>query len=54
MNPALIQIRLYEAPNKSSAIEFLKTKTVSQNSYFIVVETPEGRVVKDIQGIFDN
>ena len=45
---------VYEAPNKSVAIEFLKDKIVAENSYFIVVETPEGKVVKDIQGVFDN
>lgn len=45
---------IYEASSKSDAIEFLKGKTVSQKSYFIVVDTPQGKVVKDIQGIFDN
>jgi hypothetical protein len=44
---------IYEASSRSDAIEFLKDKIVTQNSYFIIVNTPEGRVAKDIQGIFD-
>lgn len=45
---------IYQTSSKAAAIEFLKGKTVTQNSYFIIVETPEGKVAKDIQGIFDN
>jgi hypothetical protein len=44
----------YRAPDKATAIEFLKKKTVQEKSYFIVVETQEGLIVKDIQGVFDN
>jgi hypothetical protein len=46
--------RRYTAPDKKTAIEFLEKQNVSAPSYFVVVETPEGTVAKDISGIFGN
>ena len=44
--------RRYSAPNKKAAIEFLEKQEVKSNLTFIVVETPEGTVAKDVYGIF--
>jgi len=44
--------RRFSAPNKKAAIEFLEKQEVKSNLTFIVVETPEGTVAKDVYGIF--
>jgi len=44
---------IYEAPDKKSAIEFLKTKTILKQYYFIEIETPDGWVGKDIDGVYE-
>lgn len=43
---------VYEAPKPEDAMMFLGSKTVTQNSYFIVVETPKGSFARDIIGIY--
>ena len=45
--------RHHTGPSKSSAIDWLKTQSVTRPSYFLVVETPEGTFARDIQGIFE-
>jgi hypothetical protein len=44
---------IYEAPNKSMALEYLKSKNVNKQYYYIEIETPEGWVGKDIDGIYE-
>jgi hypothetical protein len=44
---------IYEAPNKSVAIEFLKSKQVSKQYYYIEIETPDGLFGKDIDGGYE-
>jgi hypothetical protein len=44
---------IYEAPDKSVAIEFLKSKQVSKQYYYIEIETPDGLVGKDIDGVYE-
>lgn len=51
--PIEFVIEEYKAPNKSIAMEFLKTKTVTRPYHMITVETPEVKVVKDKDGIFE-
>lgn len=47
-------IRLfYKAPSKAAAIKWLQQNPVDKQSYFLVVETPDGTIVRDIQGIFE-
>lgn len=43
---------VYKAPSKASALEFLKTKTVTRGLYYVVIETPEGNWGKDKDGIY--
>ena len=44
---------VYRAPSKSIALEFLKSKPVSRQFYYIIVETPDvGNWGRDINGIF--
>ncbi|MCE5187851.1 MAG: hypothetical protein LLF75_01500 [Eubacteriales bacterium] len=43
---------IYTAPNKLSAIAFLRGKQVSQRQYYICVDTPEGSFGRDIGGIY--
>ena len=45
---------IYEAPNKSVALEFLKSKKISKQYYYIEIETPDGWVGKDIDGIYES
>jgi hypothetical protein len=44
---------IYEAPNKSVAIEFLKSKNISKQFYYIEIQTPDGWVGKDIMGVYE-
>lgn len=43
---------VYTAPDKGSAILFLKGKQVTQGQYYICVDTPEGSFGRDINGIY--
>jgi hypothetical protein len=43
---------IYKAPSKSVALEFLKTKSVTKQLYYVIVETPEGNWGKDKDGIY--
>lgn len=43
---------IFSGPNAETAKEFLKTKTVTESLYYIVVETPEGNYGKDKGGIY--
>ena len=40
----------YEADSVADALAFLETRTVSENYYYIEVQTPNGLVGKDIKG----
>ena len=42
----------YKAPSKADAMAFLSEQRITQRSYYVVVETPEGNYGKDIQGIY--
>ena len=37
---------------RDGAMAYLKTRTVSQRLYYIVVETPEGNFGRDINGFY--
>ncbi len=43
---------LYRAKDAASAKEFLESKTVEENKYYIEVETPEGHWGTDIYGLY--
>lgn len=44
---------VYEADSKVDALAFLETKRVTQEFYYIVVETPEGSFGRDVNGIYE-
>lgn len=44
---------IYKAPDKIIALEFLKSKTINKQYYFIEIETPDGWVGKDIDGVYE-
>lgn len=47
--------RIYSAVTKQAAIDFLKTQYVSEQFYYIEIDTPSGRFGIDIAGkIYDN
>jgi hypothetical protein len=43
---------VYRAKNREQALAFLKGKTVTKDCYYIEVETPEGNVGRDVNGIY--
>ncbi len=45
--------KIYKAPDKESALEFLKTQDTSRPFYYVEVETPSGWVGKDKDGIYE-
>ena len=44
--------RIHKGPDATSATAILEDNPVSQQFYYIVVETPEGNHCRDIQGIY--
>lgn len=44
---------VHSGSTKQEAVEFLEQQVVSEPSFYIVVETPEGNWGKDIAGIYD-
>jgi len=44
--------RHYTAPNKKAATSFLEKQNITAQSYYVVVETPEGTFSKDRMGTF--
>ena len=51
-NDGISTYEVYTAPDKASAMAYLRTRTVSQRLYYIVVETPEGNFGRDINGFY--
>lgn len=51
-NDGVSVYEVYKAPDKACAIAYLKTRTVSQKLYYIVVDTPEGSFGRDINGFY--
>ena len=45
--------RHYSAPDKEAAKKFLDKQDITAQSFFVVVETPEGVISKDRMGIFE-
>ena len=45
--------KIYEAPNKTVALDFLKSKNISESFYYIEIETPDGWVGKDKDGVYE-
>src|ERR1035438_2043047 len=45
--------RYYKAPSKKAAQDFLSKQKISENLFFVAVESPDGRWVKDNTGIYD-
>jgi hypothetical protein len=45
--------RIHSAPSRADAIEFLRNTPVTKSFLYIMVDTPEGRVGKDIDIIYD-
>ncbi len=43
---------VYTAPNSATAQAFLEEQKVTENFYYIVVETPEGNYGRDLEGIY--
>lgn len=44
---------VYKADSKTAALSFLEQKKVSQEYYYLIVETPEGNWGKDRMGMFE-
>lgn len=44
--------RIHRGPDAASARAFLEKNPVTQQLYYIIVETPEGNYCRDIQGIY--
>lgn len=42
----------YKAKSEEAALAFLNSKSVTQNLYYIVVDTPQGAYGKDINGVY--
>lgn len=53
MGPGQYTYEVYEAPDKKTALAFLKSKEVSQPLYYLLVDTPQGSFGKDNGGIYD-
>jgi len=49
----LATYRYYKAVSTEAALEFLNKQEVSQNYFYVCVETPDGRWVKDRTGMYD-
>ena len=45
--------KIYKAPNKAIALAFLKKKQINDSFFYIEIETPEGWVGKDKEGVYD-
>jgi hypothetical protein len=45
--------RVHYAPNRATAIEFLRQNRVEQEYLYIMVETPEGSYGRDIDGMYE-
>jgi hypothetical protein len=45
--------KIYHAPNRASAREFLTKNRVTQKFCYVCVETPEGNLGRDIEGMFE-
>ncbi len=45
--------KIYKAPNKQTALEFLKSQDTNRPFFYIEIETPNGWVGKDKDGIYD-
>ncbi len=45
--------KIYKAPDKESALEFLKLQDTSRPYFYIEIETPSGWVGKDKDGIYE-
>lgn len=44
---------VYAAEKKADALAFLKFKSVHKPNFYIVVDTPEGNIGRDINGIYE-
>ena len=45
--------KVHTAPKKADALAFLKQQRVNIGKFYIVVETPEGNIGRDINGIYE-
>jgi hypothetical protein len=45
--------KIYKAPDKESALEFLKSQDTSRPYFYVEIETPSGWVGKDKDGIYE-
>jgi hypothetical protein len=43
---------IYQAPNREQALAFLKCKVVTKQHYYVEVETPDGTLGRDLNGIY--
>lgn len=44
--------KIYSAPSKQAAMDFLQNNPVTESFFYVIVETPEGNYARDIQGIY--
>ena len=51
-NDGISTYEVYNAPDKASAIAFLREKTIVRRYYYIIVDTPEGSFGKDFVGLY--
>ncbi len=51
-NDGVSVYEVYRGPDRASAIAFLKTKPVDRKLYYIVVDTPDGSIGRDINGFY--
>lgn len=50
--PVRCTFEIHQAANEAAARSFLRSKTVNVDHYYIVVETPSGAWVLNIDGIY--
>lgn len=49
----MMTYRYYKAPSIAVATQFLEEQNISEQHYYVIVETPEGNIAKDRVGIYD-
>jgi hypothetical protein len=45
--------KVYTAPDKASALAYLEQNAVTEPSYYLIVDTPQGGIGRDIDGIYE-
>jgi hypothetical protein len=49
----LATYRYYKAASTGEALEFLNKQKITEKLFYVAVETPDGRWIKDCTGLYD-